>query len=140
MRRSEAPLPLPTDTELAILGVLWKHGPSTVRQVAAQLESGRAVAYTTVLKMLQIMHQKGLVDRDERQRNHVYAAVAPPERTQASLIESLTTRAFGGSTARLVMRALDATRATKEERGQIRALLDRLDTDEPGEESDERDA
>jgi predicted transcriptional regulator len=126
---------LPTDAELVILNVLWKHGPSTVRQVADQLdEAGRAVAYTTVLKMLQIMHQKGLVSRDERQRHHVYAAGSPPERTQASLIESLTTRAFGGSTARLVMRALDATRATKEEREQIRALLDRLDTDEPEEE------
>ena len=126
--------PLPTDTELAILTALWERGPSTVRQVADHMETARPVVYTTVLKMLQLMHQKGLVARDESQRTHVYAATAPRERTQERLLDDLTSRAFGGSTARLMMRALDTTRASAQEREQIRALLARLD-----DEDDERE-
>lgn len=131
--------PLPTPAELAILNVLWAHGPSTVRQVSDHLEASRSLAYTTVLKMLQLMHQKGLVSRDEGQRNHIYAAVTPREQTQEKLIDDLTSRAFGGSAARLMMRALGSTRASAEERSRIRALLARLDEQEQ-EESDELDS
>lgn len=115
--------PLPTNTELAMLNVLWSRGPSTVRQVAEALEPIRPVGYTTVLKMLQLMHQKGIVTRDEGQRNHVYAAVAPQDQTQQRLLDDLTARAFGGSSARLVLRALDATPVSEEERARIRDLL-----------------
>ncbi|HYW08944.1 MAG TPA: BlaI/MecI/CopY family transcriptional regulator [Longimicrobium sp.] len=130
--------PLPTDTELALLNVLWELGPSTVRQVADGLAASRTVGYTTVLKMLQVMHQKGLVKRDEAQRNHVYAAVAPRERTQERLVHDLMGRAFGNSAVRLMMRALGATRASQAERESIARLLERLDTEEQ-EESDELD-
>ena len=131
---NEPDTPLPTDTELAILTALWERGPSTVRQVADHMEAARPVVYTTVLKMLQLMHQKGLVVRDESQRTHVYAATAPRERTQERLLGDLTSRAFGGSTARLMMRALDTTRASAQEREQIRALLARLDAEDDEEE------
>jgi BlaI family transcriptional regulator, penicillinase repressor len=122
--------PLPTDAELSILNVLWARGPSTVRQVADALESTKAVGYTTVLKMLQLMHGKGIVTRDERQRNHVYAAAAPREQTQGALLGDLTQRAFGGSAARLMLRALDSAPVPAEERARIRALLQGLEDDE----------
>jgi predicted transcriptional regulator len=134
IRMADTELPLPTDSELAILNALWEGGPATVREVSDRLERARPVAYTTVLKMLQIMHQKGLVRRDETQRNHVYAAVAPRDRTQDRLIDHLSARAFGGSAERLILRALDSTRATAEERESIRTLLAGLaddDAEEP---------
>jgi BlaI family penicillinase repressor len=124
--------PLPTDAELSILNVLWAGGPSTVRQVADALEPTKAVGYTTVLKMLQLMHQKGLVTRDERQRHHVYTASAPREQTQGALLGDLTLRAFGGSAARLMLRALDAAPVPADERARIRVLLEGLDDEEDG--------
>ncbi|HET6230892.1 MAG TPA: BlaI/MecI/CopY family transcriptional regulator [Longimicrobiaceae bacterium] len=127
---ADTELPLPTDSELAILNALWEGGPATVREVSDRLERARPVAYTTVLKMLQIMHQKGLVRRDETQRNHVYAAVAPRDRTQDRLIDHLSARAFGGSAERLILRALDSTRATAEERESIRSMLAGLADDD----------
>jgi BlaI family transcriptional regulator, penicillinase repressor len=130
---SVRPTPLPTEAELEILSSLWAHGPSTVREVADRLTKSRSVVYTTVLKMLQVMHQKGLVTRDESQRNHVYAAVAPREGTEERLLGELARRAFGGSTTRLMMRALDRTRATEAERAQIRELLARLEDEDDAE-------
>jgi predicted transcriptional regulator len=130
IRMADTELPLPTDSELAILNALWEGGPATVREVSDRLERARPVAYTTVLKMLQIMHQKGLVRRDETQRNHVYAAVAPRDRTQDRLIDHLSARAFGGSAERLILRALDSTRATAEERESIRSMLAGLADDD----------
>jgi BlaI family transcriptional regulator, penicillinase repressor len=115
--------PLPTDAELEILKILWDKGPSPVRTVHETLEESRSITYTGVLKLLQVMHQKGLVERDESQRKHIYAAALPPERTQEHLLASLCARAFGGSAARLIQRALSATRATPAEREMIRALL-----------------
>jgi predicted transcriptional regulator len=130
---SETELPLPTDSELAILNALWDQGPGTVRDVCERLERSRPAAYTTVLKLLQIMHQKGLVRRDESQRNHVYAPALPRSATQERLIDNLTTRAFGGSAERLILRALDSTRASTEERERIRALLAGLGDDDEDE-------
>lgn len=112
----------PTDTELAILRVLWAHGPSTVREVAEEM--GREGAYTTVLKLLQIMTGKGLVRRDESARTHVYRAARSERATQRQLVRELADRAFGGSAARLVMQALlAAKKASPEELAAIRELL-----------------
>jgi len=118
------PLPRPTDAELAILRVLWARGPSTVRQVHEVLSRERPAAYTTALKLLQIMTDKGLVSRDERDRSHVYQARLTEAQTQRQLVRDLLDRAFGGSSAKLVMQALAAKRASPEELLEIRRLID----------------
>jgi predicted transcriptional regulator len=112
----------PTDAELAILRVLWTRGPSTVREVAAAL--GRHESYTTVLKLLQIMGEKGLVDRDESARTHVYAAARSEAHTQKQLVADLLARAFDGSASKLVLHALSAGTASAEELAEIRKLID----------------
>lgn len=113
----------PTDAELAILRVLWQRGPSTVRQVQETLSRDRPTGYTTVLKMMQIMTDKGLVRRDESQRAHIYHPVFAEEETQQRLVGDLIERAFGGSTTNLVMQALSAKKASPEELAEIRRLL-----------------
>jgi BlaI family transcriptional regulator, penicillinase repressor len=115
--------PLPTDAELEILHVLWARGPSTVREVFEELKRAKPVGYTTVLKLMQIMAEKGLVLRNEEQRTHVYQAMAPRESTERQIVGDLLDRAFGGSAAQLVMRALSTKRATAAEIEQIRRLL-----------------
>ena len=125
---SSPPPPLPTDGELRLLRVLWTQGASTVREIHESVEASTAWGYTTVLKLLQIMHGKGLVIRDERERTHRYAAAIPPERTQQALVSDLADRAFGGSAAQLALRALASRPASREELAQIRELLARLDT------------
>ena len=116
----------PTNAELAILSVLWRRGPSRVRDVHEALGEGRgeAVGYTTVLKLLQIMTEKKLVKRDTRSRTHVYAAAASEATTRDQLLSDLVDRAFGGSSLALVLQALSTTRATPAELEQIRRLLD----------------
>jgi len=117
-------LPRPTDSELAILRVLWERGPSTVREVHEALtDSG----YTTVLKMLQIMTDKGLVVRDESERAHVYASSISEQRTQRQLLADLMDRAFGGSPTKLVMQALSGRKANAADLTAIRELLDTLE-------------
>ncbi len=116
----------PTAGELEILRALWRLGPSTVRDVHEALRE-RRVGYTTVLKLLQIMTEKGLVKRDESQRAHVYEARVPQEQTETQLVRDLVDRAFGGSPGRLVMQALSSRKATPEERDRIRRLLDELE-------------
>ena len=116
--------PRPTDAELAILRILWDRGPSTVRQVHDILGLERQAAYTTALKLLQIMTEKGLVRRDETDRTHVYHARLSEEQTQRQLVRDLLDRAFGGSAAKLVMQALAARRATPEELIEIRKLIE----------------
>jgi predicted transcriptional regulator len=117
--------PRPTDAELAILRVLWERGPSTVRQVH-EVMVGRVgpAAYTTALKLLQIMTEKGLVRRDDTDRTHVYTPRLSEEQTQRQLVRDLLDRAFGGSASKLVMQALNARRATQEELGEIRKLIE----------------
>jgi predicted transcriptional regulator len=114
-------LPRPTEAELAILQVLWERGPATVRQVYEALEE-RATGYTTTLKLMQIMAEKGLVTRDLTQRSHVYAAALERKHTQKQLVSDLVRRAFGGSAAQLVMHAL-AHPASKEELAEIRKVI-----------------
>jgi predicted transcriptional regulator len=114
----------PTDAELAILRVLWELGPSTVRQVHDVLLRERPTAYTTALKLLQIMTEKGLVRRDETDRTHVYHARLSQEQTQRQLVRDLLDRAFGGSASKLVMQALAARRASPEELVEIRKLIE----------------
>jgi predicted transcriptional regulator len=116
--------PRPTDAELAILRILWQHGACTVRQVHDELSRERPSAYTTALKMLQIMTEKGLVRRDESERTHVYQSRLSEEQTQRQLVRDLLDRAFGGSASKLVMQALWARRATQEELGEIRRLIE----------------
>ena len=114
----------PTNAELEILRVLWQRGPSTVRDVHESLDHARPVGYTTVLKLLQIMVEKGLVRRDASARSHVYAAVASQDATQRRMVADLVRRVFGGSTLGLVLHALESTPATAPELDLIRRLLD----------------
>ena len=123
--------PRPTDAELEILRVLWEHGPATVRQVYEAISRTRETGYTTVLKLLQIMTDKKLVLRDESERSHVYRARYEQEQTQRQLVDDLLTRAFGGSTEKLVLQALSTRRASQAELAEIRRLLDRLKGDAP---------
>jgi predicted transcriptional regulator len=116
--------PKPTDAELAILSVLWELGPSTVRQILQVLDRLRPTGYTTVLKLLQIMTDKGLVRRDETERSHVYRARFSEDQTQRQLVGDLLDRAFAGSSARLVVQALTSRKASAGERAEIRRLLD----------------
>ena len=116
--------PLPTGAELEILRVLWNRGASTVREVYEELKRAKPVGYTTVLKFMQIMAEKGLVRRNEEQRTHVYESMVPREATQRQLVGDLLDRAFGGSAMQLVMQALSAKRATPAEINQIRQMLD----------------
>ena len=117
----------PTDAELAILRVLWQRGPSTVRDVHDELNRDGATGYTTILKLLQIMTEKGLVVRDEAQRAHIYESRYGEQKTQRQLLSDLADRAFGGSAAKLVMQALSGRKATAEELSAIRELLERLE-------------
>ena len=123
--------PRPTDGELAILRVLWDRGPSTVREVHAALGDDHSAGYTTVLKLLQIMTEKGLVRRDESERAHVYRARTPREETQRQLVGDLLERAFAGSASALIMRALSTRQASPEELARIRSLLDEIEEDSP---------
>jgi BlaI family penicillinase repressor len=117
----------PTDAELAILRVLWRLGPSTVRQVHEALERVQSTGYTTALKQLQIMTVKKLVDRDDSERSHVYRARSSEDAMQRLLVGDLMQRAFGGSAERLVMQALASKRATPHELEAIRQLIDELE-------------
>ena len=122
MRR---PLPRPTDSEVAILRVLWTRGPSTVRQVHEALSESRdfETGYTTTLKLMQIMADKGLLTRNASERTHVYTARLPQDQTQRLLVTDLVDRAFGGSAAALVMQALATRSITAEELQEIRQLI-----------------
>jgi len=117
----------PTDAELAILRVLWQRGPSTVRQVHEVLSQEREIGYTTILKLMQIMTEKELLERDESERTHIYHARLTQEQTQEQLVGDLLEKAFGGSSSQLVMRALAAKPASADELERIRQLLDELE-------------
>src|ERR1051326_1713068 len=116
-------LPRPTDAELEILTVLWSRGPSTVRSVHEVIAARRSAQYTTILKLLQIMDEKGLVRRDQAQRAHVYRAAQTREATQAQLAGDLLQRAFEGSAKGLMLGALAARKTSKKELAEIRELL-----------------
>lgn len=120
-------LPRPTEAELELLRVLWERGPSTVREIHDSLSDAKETGYTTTLKILQKMADKGLVHRDESERSHIYSAAIPAEKTQRQLVRDLLQRAFGGSPGQLVLQALSEKKASAEELAEIRRLLDRLD-------------
>ena len=126
---TDKPIPRPTDAELHILRVLWSRGPSTVREVHDALSASQATVYTTILKLMQIMTEKGLVVRDESQRAHVYEARHSEQRMQRHIVADLVERAFGGSPAKLVMQALSGRKASAAELTEIRELLDQLEGD-----------
>ena len=115
--------PRPTDAELAILRVLWSKGPSTVRQVHSVIVASRELGYTTVLKLLQIMTEKGLTTRAALGLQHVYTARRTEQDTQRQLLKDLLDRAFDGSTSQLVMQALASTAASPDEMREIKRLL-----------------
>jgi BlaI family transcriptional regulator, penicillinase repressor len=120
-------LPKPTDGELSILRVLWRRGPGTVRQVFEEINRRQPTGYTTVLKLMQIMVEKGLLRRDDRPRSHIYRPTLAEEETQRQLMGHLLERAFSGSARNLVMQALSTRRASREELAEIRKLLDNLE-------------
>jgi len=115
--------PRPTDAELEILTVLWTTGPATVREIHSVISRRRTAQYSTILKFMQIMAEKGLVDRDEKERAHIYKAARPREWTQKQLAGDLLERGFAGSAKALLVGALSARKATKEELAEMRKLL-----------------
>jgi BlaI family penicillinase repressor len=120
----EADLRRPTDSELEILTVLWSTGPATVREIHEVITRRRPTQYSTVLKFMQIMAEKGLVLRDDAQRAHVYKPARPREWTQRQLAGDLLNRAFSGSAKALLVGALSAKKANKQELAELRKLLD----------------
>jgi len=125
--------PRPTEAELAILNVLWTRGPLTVRAIQAVFNETKPTGYTTVLKLLQIMTDKRLVERDETVRPQIYRARQSQEQTQQRLIGDLLHRAFGGSVKALVLQALAAKKSTPKELEAVEKLLDRFEREEKGE-------
>jgi BlaI family penicillinase repressor len=125
-------LPLPTDAELDILAVLWRLGPATVREVHDEL--GKESGYTTTLKQMQLMLGKGLLIRTERFGAHVYEAGIPKEQTQKQIVGDLLTRAFEGSARELVLGALSAQPASREDLDEIRSMIDKFEKSGKGKE------
>lgn len=120
-------LPAPTPSELKILKCLWSHGPSTVREVHERIAADQHLSYTTILKQMQIMHAKGLVERDDSQRAHVFRAVTGEDETQRVMLDDFMTRVYEGSASRLVMQALGMSRpARPEELAEIDSLIRKL--------------
>ena len=117
----------PTEAELAILQVLWQQGPSTVRQVQDLIGSQRGTGYTTTLKLMQIMFEKGLLQRDASSRSHVYSAAVSQQKTQKLMVSNLIDQVFNGSARQLVLQALSSSKSTAEELSEIRELLDTLE-------------
>jgi predicted transcriptional regulator len=119
--------PRPTEGELELLSILWKSGPATVREIFEAVNVRRDVVYTGVLKLLQIMTEKGLVQRDERERAHVYSAAVSQDETEVRFLRELSDRFFAGSAARLALRALEMEKADDGELDEIRKLIARKD-------------
>jgi predicted transcriptional regulator len=117
----------PTNSELEILNVLWRIGPCSVREVHDELNQTRRSGYTTVLKLMQIMAEKGLVTRNDKNRAHIYAARRGEDETRRSLMDDLVERAFGGSAHQLALHALGSGKASPEELAEIRRLLDKME-------------
>jgi predicted transcriptional regulator len=128
-RRTRQPGKRPTDSELEILQVIWSRGPSTVRQVHDALSEAKDIGATTVLKLMQIMTDKGLLHRDESVRPQVFAPARTQRHTQRQMLGDLVDRAFGGSPGSLVLQALSSKKTTPEERERIRRMLDELEED-----------
>ncbi len=119
----------PTEAELDILTILWDHGPSSVRDVNDTLNKVKKVGYTTTLKQLQIMHEKGLVSRSSNGRTHIYSAARGKEETQKQLLDRILEVAFGGSASKLVMQVLGSRDSSRKELEEIKALIKKLEED-----------
>jgi predicted transcriptional regulator len=117
---------LPTDSELEVLQVLWQRGPQTVRFVNEEQNKQREVGYTTTLKIMQIMLDKGTLTREIVERSHIYSAAVQEETTQTALLKGFTESAFRGNTSSLVMQALGNSNASAEELAEIKAMIDRI--------------
>ena len=117
----------PTDRELTILGILWNNGPSTVRQVNEEMNKQRKTGYTTTLKLMQIMTEKGLLVRDDTKFQHIYKPAVSEEKTQKQLVSDLLERAFSGAAEKLVMRTLSAKKVSAKELAEIRKMLDKME-------------
>ena len=117
----------PTDSEVKILSVIWEHGPKTVREVYDLMSQKETIGYTTVLKFMQIMTEKGLLNRDTSIRPQVFSAAQPQHQTQHVMLRDLVDRAFAGSAGNLALPALSTSRSTPKELREIRALLDKLE-------------
>ena len=126
---SKKPAPKPTDSELEILRVLWELGPSTVKTVNERLNKIRLVGYTTTLKLLQIMHEKGLVNRNDNERSHVYTSAIAESDIQSAMVNKLLTTVFSGSASKLVMQVLGNSNTSKEELLKIKELLHQIERD-----------
>ena len=124
------PSTTPTDVEIAILRVLWRCGPSSVREVHRELQLTRDTGYSTTLKMMQVMHGKGLLVRDESERPQRYRPAVSEEKTQLKLIDNLVQKAFGGAASRMLLRALSAKRVPPEELNEIKRLIRQLEKDQ----------
>lgn len=123
-------LPKPTKTELAILNIMWQISPATVRQIHEELIKNGKTSYTTTLKMLQVMHQKGLVSRNSDQKAHIYQPSLSKKETQKQMLDDLKNRLFGGSISSLVLQALGTAETTKQsEIDEIKALLEKVEED-----------
>jgi len=129
MKKSK--LPKPTEAELTILRVIWRRGASTVREVWQEISREQNSGYTTVLKIMQIMAEKGLVKRDESERSHIYVASLTEEQTQRQVMGHVLERVFSGSAHKLVMQALASKKATPAELAEIRKLLDEIEKESP---------
>lgn len=119
----------PTDSELEILQVIWNSGPSSVRQVNDELNKRRRTGYTTTLKIMQIMHEKGFLAREEKGRMHVYTAAVREDETRKLLLDRFVETAFGGSAMQLVMQALGRHRSTSEELEELKNLIRKMEED-----------
>lgn len=126
---AKKPSKTPTDGELEILRKLWDRGPSTVREIYTDLSAERPTGYTTVLKIMQIMTEKGLLSCDKSVRPQVYSVVRSKRHTQRQILADLLDKVFSGSPGNLVLQALSSRKATTEERKKIRELLDKLETE-----------
>lgn len=120
----------PTESELEILNILWEKGPSTVRQVHETIEQNKESGYTTTLKLMQIMHDKGLLKRDASSKTHTYEALVTRSQTQGQMIQRMVDTMFKGSAAQLVMQALGNYKADEDELSQIREYLDRIEQEQ----------
>lgn len=122
--------PKPTDFELEILQEIWRNGPSTVRTVHEVLSKRRSLVYTTVLKAMQVMHEKGILNRDDSSRSHIYSSAIEEEATKSRLLDSVVNQVFGGSAAEMAMHALSKGRTSSEELKKLQELLDTIEPDD----------
>jgi len=126
--------PQPTASELAVLQLLWERGPLPVKEVHAALSEEKDVVYTTVLKTMQVMLDRGMLERESVGRKHIYQAAISQESTQNKLLDTFLQRTFGGSAKRLVMRALGNYKTTEQDIAELKALIDQLENNKPDEE------